>query len=250
MYLIKGIRIEEDGFIVDGFKIDRREKYHLLLKKIDKIYLENKKDFLEKIAENNVKQTQRNKARIARERKEFEKIQESIILEKYNRFRWPKMLDLHKLNQLYMQDAKGIQDDFLVDEIGMTLYLRCKYGKEDMERMEKYIIRCHNCDNEIKGNGDFRQCSCGYQYSYKEYRRSFSKNNMPTGAAAKTFEIFIQKWNIAKTYNEKNILIDHLLHEFHLSLTSGAVHRPVAMNFIDGTRKQVETIINNLARKS
>ena len=43
------------------------------------------------------------------------------------------------------------------------------------------------------------------------------------------------------------ILIDKLLHEFHLSLISGAVHRPVAMNFIDGTREKVERIINELA---
>lgn len=56
------------------------------------------------------------------------------------------------------------------------------------------------------------------------------------------------KWNIAKGYSEKMILFDILLHEFHLSLISGAVHRPVAMNFIDGTRKQVEDVIGELAR--
>lgn len=43
------------------------------------------------------------------------------------------------------------------------------------------------------------------------------------------------------------ILIDTLLHEFHLSLVSGTVHRPVAMNFMDGTRKQVEGVIGELS---
>ena len=43
------------------------------------------------------------------------------------------------------------------------------------------------------------------------------------------------------------ILIDKLLLEFHLSLVSGAIHRPVAMNFIDGTREKVTSIINELA---
>ena len=72
---------------------------------------------------------------------------------------------------------------------------------------------------------------------------------MPTGAAARIFTTFIQKWDAARKYNEKIVLIDTLLHEFHLSLISGATHRPVAMNFIDGTRSSVEQIINNLARK-
>lgn len=145
-----------------------------------------------------------------------------------------------------MSDAKGIQDMFLVEEIGLTLYLRCKYGKEDMERMGKYIIRCHNCDRELMGDSDFRQCGCGYQYSYREYRRNYRKNNMPTGAATKVFEMFMTKWTIAKGYSEKMILIDTLLHEFHLSLISGAMNRPVAMNFIDGTRQKVERVIGML----
>ena len=70
---------------------------------------------------------------------------------------------------------------------------------------------------------------------------------MPTGAAGKTFDDYIKKWNVAKTYNEKIVLIDALLHAFHLSLVSGTTHRPVAMNFIDGTRKQVESMISHLA---
>lgn len=71
---------------------------------------------------------------------------------------------------------------------------------------------------------------------------------MPTGAASKVFNEYMVKWNVAKGYSEKLILIDTLLHEFHLSLVSGAAHRPVAMNFIDGTRKQVEGVIGELAR--
>ncbi len=58
------------------------------------------------------------------------------------------------------------------------------------------------------------------------------------------------RWNLARIYNEKMILIDTLLHEFHLSLVSGGLHRSVAVNFIDGTQKKIEYIINGLAAKS
>lgn len=248
VYLVKGIQIEETGFIVDGIEINDRETYSLLLEHIEEIYQQNKDEFAKKIADKNAKQAKRNKARIAREKQEFVTIQSDIVPDQYNVFCWPEKLDIHKLNKLYMLDAKGIHDEVLADEIGLTLYLRCKYGKEDMERMEKNVIRCHGCGKELAGETDFRQCSCGRQYSYREYRRSFRKDNMPTGAAAKIFATFIQKWDAAKSYNEKIVLIDTLLHEFHLSLVSGATHRPVAMNFIDGTRSSVEQIINQLAR--
>lgn len=99
----------------------------------------------------------------------------------------------------------------------------------------------------IEGHDDFRECRCGYQYSYREYRRNYRKNNMPSGAAAKVFDEYIQNWIRVQGYNSKMILINKLLHEFHLSLVSGAIHRPVAMNFIDGTREKVTSIINELA---
>lgn len=248
VYLIKGIQIKHNGFEVNGIRVTDGAGYAKLLEYVKNIYEQNKYEFHKKISEKNTRQVERTKKRIEREREELEAIQNIIIPEKYNVFHWPARLDIYKLKQLYKQDAKGIWDTELVDEIGLTLYIRCKYGKEDMERMEKYIIRCHNCNENIKGESDFRQCSCGYQYSYREYRRSYRKNNMPTGAAAKVFEDFIVSWSRAKEYNEKMLLIDTLLHEFHISLVSGAVHRPVAMNFMDGTRRQVESIIKELAR--
>lgn len=248
VYLVTGIRIEKNGFIVDSLAVTDKNMYLLLLENMEEIYQQQKTYLSNKIAEKNRRQSERNKARIAKEKEEFASIQSKIIPDQYNVFCWPKKLDIYKLNKLYMLDAKGIQDETLAEDVGLTLYLRCKYGKEDMERMEKYKIRCHGCNSELGGETDFRQCSCGRQYSYKEYRRSFRRNNMPTGSAAKTFAAFIRDWDNAKNYQEKIILIDTLLHEFHLSLISGATHRPVAMNFIDGSRRQVEQIIDHLAR--
>ncbi|MDD5900200.1 MAG: hypothetical protein PUC73_04800 [Lachnospiraceae bacterium] len=248
VYLITGIQIKKDRFIVEDIEVGNLEQYNRLLTYIKELYENNKSGFLKRIEEKNLQQRARSAERIAREKQEAEKLKSVIIPEKYNFFRWPAKLDISRLNRLYLLDAKGIQDEELADEIGVTLYLRCKYGKEDMERMEKNSIRCHGCGEELVGVGDFRQCKCGLQYSYKEYRRSYRRNNMPTGAAAKVFLEFIRGWEKAKTYQEKIILIDTLLHEFHLSLVSGATHRPVAMNFIDGSRSRVEEIISNLAR--
>jgi len=247
VYLIRGIQIEKNGFIVDGIGVNDKADYHLLIEHVAEVYEQNKCAFQEKINEKNARQKERNRKRVNRERRELEARKNQIISGKYNVFHWPDKLDVQKLKQLYKLDAMGIQDEMLAEEIGLTLYLRCKYGKEDAERMDNHIIRCHNCGSEIAGEDDFMQCGCGYQYSYREYRRSFRKNNMPTGAAAEIFAKYITDWRTARNYQEKMILIDTLLHEFHQSLISGARGRTVAMNFIDGTHEKVEAVINDLA---
>ena len=247
VYLFTGLVIEEEQFTLDQISVRDRSSYLLLLEHIHIIYTNEKTSFLQKIAEKNKRQAERNAIRIQKEKEERDLLQEKINRDKFNKFKWPVKLDVQKLRQLYLMDAKGIKDEFLADEIGIILYQRCKYGKEDMELMDRYIIRCHNCNQNIAGNEDFRECNCGFQYSYKEYRRSYRRNNMPSGAAAKVFNEYIQNWERAKDYDSKLLLIDKLLHEFHLSLISGAPHRPVAMNFIDGTREKVEKIINDLA---
>lgn len=247
VYLVKGIRIVKNGFVINDVEICDRSSYCLLLKKMEELYRKNEAEFISKISEKNARQAERNKQRIAREKEEKNYLKEQINPDKYNIFRWSDKLDIYKLKKLYQLDARGAYDEFLADEIGLTLFLRCKYGKSDMELMEKNQIRCHGCNRVLDGETDFRQCECGYQYSYREYRRSFRRNNMPTGAAEKTFDNYMKRWSVAKSYNEKIILIDTLLHAFHLSLVSGATHRPVAMNFLDGTREQVERVISHLA---
>lgn len=247
VYLVTGIIIEKDRFTIDTISVTDTDTYHLLLDYIQSFYNKENKNFLEKIAEKNRRQAERNKIRIQKEKHENILQQDNVIKDRYNKFKWPDKLNITKLKQLYLLDSKGIPDEVLADEIGLTLYLRCKYGKEDMELLERYMIRCHNCNSVIEGHDDFRECKCGYQYSYREYRRNYRKNNMPSGAAAKVFDEYIQNWIRAQGYNSKMILIDKLLHEFHLSLVSGAIHRPVAMNFIDGTREKVTNIINELA---
>lgn len=248
VWLITGIRIEKNKFVLGHIEVVNEEQYRILIAYVEEVYQNNREDFYAKISDKNKRQRERTAKRVVREKRELEALQSKIVPDKYNMFRWPAKLDIHKLHILYMQDAKGIYDEALADEIGLTLYLRCKYGKEDMERIERYIVRCHGCQSELTGESDFRECSCGLQYSYKEYRRSYCRNNMPTGAAKKIFNLFIENWERAKTYQEKIVLIDTLLHEFHVSLVSGAIHRPVAMNFIDGSRRRVEQIINSLAR--
>lgn len=247
VFLIEGVTIEEDGFTVMGHAVKDKASYDSMFKDFMEYYTKEKDTFLQKIKDRNQLQAERSRARVEREKKEKELLAAKINPEKFNRFRWPDKLNINELRQLYRKDASGMKDEELADDIGLCLYVRCKYGKEDMQLMNEYKLRCHHCNEILYGSEDFRECSCGYQYSYKEYRRSYRRNNMPTGAAAKVFDEFVEKWPQQQDYDSKMRAIDTLLHEFHLNLVSGAVHRPVAMNFMDGTREQIEKIINELA---
>lgn len=247
IYLFTNMIINSSGFLLDGIKVINQATYQELINYVDQIYHKEKEDFELKIHMKNQKQIQRNKERVEREQREKELLQTRIIPEKYNKFHWPGKLNLTMLRKLYLLDAKGIGNEELADDIGLALLLRCQYGRSDIELMNQNAIRCHHCGKIIYGTTDFRECSCGYQYSYKEYRRSYHRNNMPSGAASKIFNQFVIDWPGAKSYKDKMILIDGLLHEFHLSLVSGTVHRPVAMNFIDGSRQKIEEIITGLS---
>lgn len=86
VFLVKGIRIEENGFIVDGIKVHDKETYARILEYIEEIYQQNQDAFLERIPRKNHRQAERNKARIAREKNEFASIQPQIVPDQYNVF--------------------------------------------------------------------------------------------------------------------------------------------------------------------
>jgi len=62
---------------------------------------------------------------LEREQREQELLQTPIVPDKYNKFHWPEKINLTMLRKLYLLDAKGIWNEELADDIGLTLFLRC-----------------------------------------------------------------------------------------------------------------------------
>ena len=77
--------------------------------------------------------------------------------------------------------------------------------------------------------------------------KAFRTNNMPHGAASAIFSAFVNDWPKAKNYSDKMRLIDNLIHEFHINLSSGVKGRFVGINLIEGNKKQIEELILGLA---
>jgi hypothetical protein len=199
---------------------------------------------------------------VEREKSELGKLIENVDSAKLNQFKWSKKVSRNDLLMLYQSEAKGIIDEVLLDDIGLTFYLRCKQAKEIRECMNKGQIVCHHCGAVLTGgrvsptgsvltkNADNYtpiNCDCGYSYTYREYRRNCNSVNMPGGRATPIFDIFLHKWPVCRDSKSKMMLIDWLVHECHVTLMSGSKGRSVCVNLIDGTLKQISELIMRLA---
>lgn len=168
--------------------------------------------------------------------------------------------------RLYAAEAAGTPDETLVDDIGYTLYTRCKLAAEIWDIMERGAIRClacgaepdvaHMLDARHRKYLDWSQepiaCTCGKRYTYRGYRQAYRTNNMPRGAASDVFDAFVASWEgVAKRgYREKMLLVDGLVHAAHVSLLGGTQGRPVAINLIEGNKAQILALLSQLAGNS
>lgn len=70
---------------------------------------------------------------------------------------------------------------------------------------------------------------------------------MPRGAASPIFDQFVSDWDKARDSYQKMLLIDQLIHQFHMAEISGNKGRPVSVNLIQGTKPQIVKLICELA---
>lgn len=119
----------------------------------------------------------------------------------------------------------------MVDDVGYTIYSRCLQGKIETKLMNNGRMKCHSCGMELEIKPELIKCDCGYSYIYREYRRSFRKNNMPEpDEGAPAFVRFISAWERARDYTIKMQAIDRIIHDFHQLMMTGNKGRMVAIN--------------------
>jgi len=246
--MLRNVCFHDHRFSIEGIDIVDRAAYEKATQLVDEIYNDK---FLSEYAQFDAKRKKRQKDR-AQKKKERDQLQKEalkgkITPEKFNVYQWAPAVSRAKLRRLYENDAKGLVDSDLLDEVGYSIYARCLQGKEERALMEQHKIKCHHCGKILTHNYDVVTCKCGYQYTYKEYRKSLRTHSMPTGAAQQLFSDFIDKWSTAKEDATKMRLIDNLIHEFHFNIGSGAKGRPVGFNLIQGTNRQVIDLILHLA---
>lgn len=119
---------------------------------------------------------------------------------KFNQFKLCRKVSRWDLLRLYQSEAKGMTDEALLDDVGFTFYTRCTQAIKARDLIEKGKIFCFQCEAELQEKGyiGLTECSCGYCYTYREFRRSCNTADMPRGHAAPVFENFIQKKTVLR----------------------------------------------------
>ncbi|MCL2820648.1 MAG: hypothetical protein FWD38_07445 [Oscillospiraceae bacterium] len=247
--LVKNVYIFDDCFGIDEIVVKSREDYIKAIAHVNSLYTDDfLKEYEEKRLKRNAKQAERGKRLMARRKEELNKVLESIEPEKLNKFKWSPCVSRHSIKRLYNLNAKLIYDEELADEVGYTMYARCLQGRDETTLNYSGKLLCHNCKKvHISPSNGVILCSCGYTYIFHEYRKSFQKARMPSGAATPFFNEFISKWEKAKTYHDKMLAIDYVIHECHLNMISNVKRSFAGCNLIQGTKKQVSELILDLA---
>ncbi len=165
---------------------------------------------------------------------------------------WAPRVRMENIRRIYQNDARGILDEELLDDVGITLYCRCEsildasdaaLGKVHCPSCAAIIMRARLDQNERV------LCArCGWTIRWIDYQRTYQHKDLWGGGFADAMREFIARWESRPSAREKMLLIDRLIHIWHWqsSKERGAT-RPAAPNFIEGSRKQVIKFLDELS---
>ena len=256
------VTIRQDAFVAGGVPVADEEGLHRALAEAKRCYDEGYEERYTAVSTAfKEKQAARTKKRLADEKLQIAEALAEVDPKTCNQFRWSPKVSRRDLVRLYAGEAQGVLDEELLEEIGYTFYARCRQAQDVRAHMDRGEIVCHHCGAILSAGasapaGSFRlignrdalmMCACGQSYTYRAYRASCNTASMPGGRATPIFEQYMQKWQGCHTAQEKMMLVDWLVHEFHVTLMTGAQGRSVCMNLIDGTLKQISELITTLA---
>ena len=171
---------------------------------------------------------------------------------------WTPRVPKWKLRKLYQTDALGIYDQELIDDVGITLYMRCRDILTIQRAQSDRQVRCPRCDRERRevfierhgGREELLVCpTCGWQITWGAYRKSYHRRQLNPGGAVPAFEAFVRDYEQARTPRDKMLAIDRVIHAFHYSLRDqpDLPTRPAGVNLISGRLTDVVIFLNELS---
>jgi len=158
-----------------------------------------------------------------------------------------------KLRRLYENDARRIVDADLLDDVGTTLYCRCRDILIVCDAAEGRI-KCHECGGVIVRHDDAKKrvliCgNCGWAIRWGDYQRTYQHQELYARGLTEEIQRFMAGWERAASAREKMLLIDRLIHTWHWEARKDRDRgRPAAVNLIEGSRKQVLEFLDELSR--
>ncbi len=163
------------------------------------------------------------------------------------KIRWARRLPPLLLKRLYDADARGFRDLELCEEVGSYLYARCA----TFHLVARGEVECPRCRAVFavarRGASRCPAPGCGWETDGAGYRQSLRDHYAWTGRAVAAFETFHRRWPGARSYADKILLIDQLIHSFHVDEKTGASVKSVASKLLEGNKKDVVRFLDELS---
>ncbi len=168
---------------------------------------------------------------------------------------WAPRVSRYKIWQLYQSDAKGLQDEELVDDVGWALLARVQDCLVVNEAHYRGRVMCPRCGTIIERKHNLREhhpeetliCPAGdWSTTWEDYHKSYRNKHLSSPGLETFFREFAEQFPRAKTYREKMVLIDALLHRYHWELEFEQPYAPGASTLIGGGREEILAFLNQL----
>lgn len=163
--------------------------------------------------------------------------------------RWARKVPRSQIRRLYEADASGILDEELIDKVGWALRSRCDSILAVTAAHHGQVI-CPACGAAIRRErawvaDEVLECpACEWRLAWAAYHQTYQGKQLFAANAAPVFEGYYRAFPQARTARTKMLLIDQLIHAFHLSLTD--IGRPAAANLIEGSLQDVIDFLDRL----
>jgi len=174
--------------------------------------------------------------------------------------KWCKKVPQALISRLYNQSVSGIEDNELADDVGYALYARCESIISATNGFEKKCLICLRCGVDIPLKDNISSCTCGFHATWEEFKKSYKGKQFYAANALPIFLAYRRDFPRAKTYSEKLICIDILIHSFHIQNSyhrdlynydieneNVAINRPTGANLIEGSLYEVILYLDRLS---
>jgi hypothetical protein len=162
---------------------------------------------------------------------------------------WAPRVSQQDIRRLYEDDARGIHDDELLDEVGYGLLARCESFIAAVEAVHGRAL-CPRCGAIVEHGAckdELLQCSCGWELPWRDYFATIQHKQL-SGAkpVLDLFRHYVRTFPSRTTARAKMLAIDALIHGFHYFYKTGGPTRPVAVNLIEGRLNEVIDFLDAL----
>src|SRR5688572_9074713 len=141
------------------------------------------------------------------------------------RIRWSPKVRPDKIRRLYEQDARGIVDDELIDDVGLTLHARCR----SIVLVNAGQVACPRCGEVFKVTRTYRERTkgepepdptevvrcptpdCGWETTRGQWGDSWRHRELHAGWGLPPLQQFAERYPSARTPRARMLMIDRLL---------------------------------------